>query len=176
MSETRLLRYLLSCGLLTVPILVWNVVFTRFLPLALGSKECSRNIPPLVGYGETILRFAVVLLPFLMPLEAATVIQRRGLFLFIVGTIVYFLAWVALMIFPQSRWSTSLMGSIAPTYTPLIWLTGLGIMGRRLFWPSPYRWWMYIALAFAFVVFHVTHAGIVSARNYLRISAGGASD
>jgi hypothetical protein len=176
MSETGLLRYLLSCGLLTVPILVWNVAFTRFLPPALGSKEFWRNIPPFVGYGENILRFAVVLLPFLMPLEVATVTQRRGLFLFVVGTVIYFVAWVVLMIFPKSRWSTSRMGFLAPAYTPLIWLTGLGIMGRQSYWPWPYRWWVYIALAIGFVAFHVTHAGIVYARNYLRISAGGAAD
>ena len=50
MSETGLLRYLLSCGLLTVPILVWNVVLTSFLPPVLASKEFWRNIPPFVGY------------------------------------------------------------------------------------------------------------------------------
>jgi hypothetical protein len=172
MSETGLLRYLFSCGLLTMPILVWNVVFTRFLPSALGSKEFSRNIPLFVAYGENILRTAIFALPFLMPLDVSTITQQRGLFLFVVGTVIYFLAWVALMIFPQSRWSTSRMGFLAPAYTPLIWLTGLGFIGRRFYWPWPYQRWVYIALAIDFVAFHVTHAGIVYARNYLRIPAG----
>jgi len=176
MSETGLLRYLFNCGLLTLPILVWNVVFTRFLPSALGSKEFWRNIPPFVAYGENILRTAILVLPFLMPLDVSTITQRRGLFLFIVGTVIYFLAWVALMIFPQSRWSTSRTGFLAPAYTPLIWLTGLGFIGRRLYWPWPYRWWVYIALAIGFGAFHVTHAGIVYARNYLRIPAGRVTD
>ena len=166
MSETGLLRYVLSCGLLTVPILVWNVVFTRFLPPALASKEFWRDIPPLVAYGENSLRLAVVLLPFLMPLEVATVAQRRGLLLFVVGTVLYFLSWAALMIIPQSQWSTSRLGFLAPSYTPLVWLAGLALIGRRLYGPWPYRWWVYVVLAGGFITLHVTHASIVYGRHY----------
>lgn len=166
MSETGFLRYVWSCGVLTIPILVWNVVFFRFLPPPLATKEFWRDIPRFVAYGENSLRLAVFLLPFLMPQEVATVVQRRGLLLFMVGTVCYFLAWVALMIAPRSRWSTSPLGFLAPAYTPLLWLVGLGLMGRRLYWPSPYRWWWYIGLAFGFVVLHVAHANIVYARNY----------
>ena len=110
MRETGLARYVLSCGVLTVPILVWNVVCTRFLPPALASNEFSRNIPPLVTYGENILRVVVMLLPFFMPLKMVTVAQRRGVWLFVVGTLLYVLTWVPLMIAPQSRWSTSWLG------------------------------------------------------------------
>ena len=116
-----------------MPILLWNAVFTRFLPPALASTEFSRDIPPLVGYGENTLRVVLMVLPFPMPLEVATVGQRRGLLLFTVGTLLYFLAWVPLMVVPQSRWSTSWLGFVAPAYTPLIWLAGLGLIGRRLY-------------------------------------------
>ena len=63
--------------MLTVPILAWNVAFTRYLPPALGSDEFWRNIPPVVAYGENTLRFLVVVLPFLMPFELTT--ARRHL-------------------------------------------------------------------------------------------------
>ena len=165
-SETGLVRYVLSCGVLTVPILVWNLALTRFLPPALASNEFSRDIPPLVTYGENTLRIAVMVLPFLMPLEVATVGQRRGLLLFAVGTIVYFVSWVPLMIVPHSAWSTSWLGFVAPAYTPLVWLAGLGLIGRRFYLPSPFRWWMYVGLACSFVAFHVTHASMVYARTY----------
>jgi hypothetical protein len=104
--------------------------------------------------------------PFLTPLEVATAGQRRGLRLFAVGTLLYVLAWVLLMIAPESPWSTSWLGFVAPAYTPLVWLTGLGLIGRRLYVPSPYRRWMYVALVCSFVAFHVTHTSIVYARNY----------
>ena len=151
--------------MLTVPILVWNLALTRFLPPALASTEFSRDIPPLVAYGENTLRIAVMVLPFLMPLEVATVRQRRGLLLFAVGTIVYFLSWVPLMIVPESPWSTSWLGFVAPAYTPLVWLVGLGLIGRRFYLPSPFRWWMYVGLACGFVAFHITHTSIVYGRN-----------
>jgi hypothetical protein len=150
----------------TVPILVWNVVCTPFLPPALASNEFSRDIPPFVTYGENVLRIVVLVLPFLMPLGVARVGQRRGLLLFVVGTLLYFLAWVPLMIAPQSQWSTSWLGFVAPAYTPIVWLTGLGLIGCRLYVSSPYRRWMYVALACGFVAFHVTHTSIVYARNY----------
>ena len=168
MSEPGLVRYVMSCGVLTVPILVWNLALTRFLPPALASDEFSRDIPTLVTHGENTLRAVVMVLPFLMPLEVATRGQRRGVRLFVVGTIVYFLSWVPLMIVPQSSWSTSWVGFVAPAYTPLLWLAGLGLIGRRFYVPSPFRWWMYVGLACGFVTFHVTHASIVYARNYER--------
>jgi hypothetical protein len=165
MTETGLARYVWSCGVLTVPILAWNVVFTRYLPPALGSDEFWRDIPPVVTHGENTFRFLVVVLPFLMPFELTTARQHRGTLVFVAGTILYFLAWVPLMLAPQSPWSTSWLGFVAPAWTPLIWLTGLGLIGRRLYVPSPFRWWVYVVLACAFTAFHVAHTSIVYARN-----------
>ena len=172
MSETGLPRYVVSCGVLTVPIVVWNFALTPFLPPALASHEFSRDIPPLVTYGENALRIAVMVVPFLMPLEVATVGQRRGVLLFVVGTMVYFLSWMPLMIVPQSPWSTSWLGFVAPAYTPLVWLTGLGLLGPRLYVPLPFRRWVYVGLACGFVAFHVTHTSIVYARHYGRHATG----
>ena len=166
LSQIRLRDYVLSCGLLTIPILVWNMAFTGFLPPALGSQEFWRDIPPMVTYGENLLRLIVLILPFLMPLDLRMVSQRRGLTLFTVGMVLYFLAWLALILFPQSQWSLSWTGFLAPAYTPLLWLAGLGLIGRRLYWPGPYRWWMYLWLAAGFTAFHVAHASIVYERNY----------
>lgn len=165
MGDTNWQRYLLSCGLLTVPILAWNRVFARFLPPALGSAAFWREIPPVVTYAENGLRVAVVVLPFLMPLDLSTIAARRSFVLFTAGALMYFAAWIPLMIAPRSGWSTSRAGFLAPAYTPLIWLTGIGLLGRGLFWPSPYRWWLYLALACGFVAAHVAHANIVYTRN-----------
>jgi hypothetical protein len=166
LSQVRLRDYVLSCGLLTIPILVWNMAFAGFLPPALGSQEFSRDIPLMVTYGENLLRLIVLILPFLMPLDLTTVSQQRGLKVFVAGMILYFLSWLALIIFPHSQWSLSCVGFLAPAYTPLLWLAGLGLIGRRLYWPGPYRWWMYLWLAAGFTAFHVAHTSIVYERNY----------
>ncbi len=164
LNQVRLREYVPSCGLLTIPILVWNMAFTGLLPPALGSQEFWCHIPPMVTYGENLLRLTVLILPFLTPLDLRTVSQRRGLTLFTVGMVVYFLAWLALILFPQSRWSLSWTGFLAPAYTLLLWLAGLGLIGRRLYWPGPHRCLMYHWLAAGFTAFHGGHASIVYAR------------
>ncbi len=163
----RAWRFVASCGLLILPILLWNVAFTRYLPPALGPAEFWRDIPPVVAYGENAFRVAVVVLPFLMPLDLSTAARRRELWFFVAGMLVYFAAWIPLMLAPHSPWSTSWFGFLAPAYTPFLWLAGIGLVGRKLYWRLPYRPWVYLALGTAFVAFHVTHAAIV----YARVSA-----
>lgn len=174
MSDMALVRYVVSCGVLTLPILVWNVALTRCLPPALAGPEFSRDIPRLVTYGENTLRSAVMVLPFLMPLELVTAGQRRGVRLFVIGMIVYFLLWVPLMVAPHSAWSTHWLGFVAPAYTPLLWLIGLGLTGRRFYGP----WHInpslaYVVLACAFVAVHVAHTHLVYARTHADPDSGG---
>ena len=159
-------HYVVSCGLLTLPILAWNVACTQYLPPPLASADFNRGIPPVVHYTEITLRMTVMVLPFLMPLDLKTAARRRGLWLFLAGTLVYVLAWIPLMVAPQSAWSTSRAGFLAPAYTPLLWLVGLGLTGGRLYRPLPFKPWIYLLLACAFVAVHVTHAQMVYARTY----------
>jgi len=60
LNQVRLRKYVLSCELLIIPVLVWNIAFTGFLPPALGSQEFWRDIPPMVTYGENLLRLIVL--------------------------------------------------------------------------------------------------------------------
>ena len=71
------------------------------------------------------------------------------------------MAWVLLVYFPQSAWSTSLIDSTAAAWTSLIWLIGIGLIGDSLYIPIPYRSWVYIGLSVIFAVFHTLHAVIV---------------
>jgi hypothetical protein len=159
-------RYALNCGLLLLPILVWDAAFTRFLPTALASAEFWRDTPRPLASLEDLFRLMVSVLPFLMPFELASVLQRRGLAVYGVGTALYFSAWAALMIAPSSPWATGPVGFLAPAYTPLIWLLGLALIGQRLYWGRFYRWWMFLVPAVGFVAAHVSHAALVYARTY----------
>jgi hypothetical protein len=166
MRNLSLRRYALSCGLLLLPIFIWNAMFTRFLPSALAMAEFWRDIPPPLGYLENSLRLLVSVLPFLMPLELASVLQRRGLVVYVVGTALYFSAWAALMIAPRSPWATGPAGFLAPAYTPVMWLLGVALLGQRLYWGRFYRWWMFLFPAAGFVAAHVGHTALVYARTY----------
>lgn len=158
-------QYLVSCGLLIVPILVWNAVFTRYLPPALAS-DFNRGIPGPLLAAENVLRTAVMILPFLMPLDVKSAARRGGFWVFVAGVLLYLLAWVPLMIAPESAWSTSRAGFLAPAYTPVVWLVGLGLTGGQLYGSVPFKSWMYLLLAGAFVSVHVAHAFLVYARTY----------
>ena len=95
----------------------------------------------------------------------ATKTERRALLVFMLGTLVYFASWLALMVWPDSAWSTSAVGSLAPAYTPMFFLPSLAVLGKRLFWGSFYRRWMYLLVCIGFLSAHITHAAIVSMRS-----------
>jgi len=91
--------YLVSCGLLTIPILVWNIAFTRYLPPPLAPAEFWRDIPRIIVTGENVSRTLVSVLPFLMPLREEARRRRQGLAWFGIGVSVYFASWLLFICF-----------------------------------------------------------------------------
>jgi hypothetical protein len=146
--------------------MTWNIVFAGKLPRLYSPDVFEENIPAFITNGENIFRLIIFILPLLMPIRIETQTQKIGLAIYIAGTLIYFLSWLAQMYFPQSTWSLSVFGSLAPAYTPLIWLTGIGLIGSTLYFASPYRSWMYITLSFLFTAFHVSHAWAVYTKNF----------
>lgn len=117
-----------------------------------------------MAFAENSLRVAVFGLPFFMPLDVSAPTSKRALLVYAIGTLVYFASWLALILFPASSWATSALGFVAPAYTPFIWLLGIALLGRQLFWGAYYRWWMYLVLALAFLATHISHTAMVYAR------------
>jgi hypothetical protein len=159
-------RYALSCGLLLIPASVWNIALTGYLPPSFAPAEFWRDIPMPLALTENSLRLAVFVLPFLMPLNLAAPGRIRALLVFVLGTLLYFASWLALILFPTSAWSSSALGFAAPAYTPSLWLLGIALLGRELFWGTFYRWWMYAALAIAFLAAHTSHTALVFTRTH----------
>lgn len=155
-----------SCGLLLLPIFVWNLALTPSLPAPWGTDEFQRDIPLMLSVAENATRWMVLGMPFLMPLEVMTVRERRGLLAFGVGVGLYCVSWVALIAAPNSAWAMSAIGALAPAYTPAVWLGALAVLGRRLYWGRWYRWWMYLLPTAGFLAAHIAHAAIVYARTY----------
>ena len=135
----RLSRYALSCGLLLIPAIAWNLAFTSKLMPPSAMAEFWRDIPAPLVLIENSLRALVFGLPFFMPLQITTKPERRALWVFVLGTLVYFASWLALMYWPHSAWASSIFGSLAPAYAPLLFLPSLAVLGKRLFWGHFYR-------------------------------------
>ena len=166
MKIDSFVSYLLNCMMLLLPIMAWNLILANKLPWAYSEEVFSKDIPSFIVSGENVLRLIVFILPVLMPIRIETQGQKLGLWLYIIGTVIYFLSWLVQIYFPQSAWSLSTWGFLAPAYTPLIWLTGIGLIGSSLYLSSPYRSWMYIAISITFIGFHLSHALTVYSRNF----------
>jgi hypothetical protein len=164
MIGKQILKYALNCFILLIPIFLWNMLFTTSLPRGYSIEFFWQDIPPIVGTTENVLRIIAFFLPLLMPLTIETSRQKIGLGIYLAGVAIYFLSWVLQIYSPESAWSSSLFGFLAPAYTTVIWFIGIGLIGDGLFVKVPYKSIIYIAISTVFVVFHTTHAYIVYTR------------
>ena len=138
---------LLNCFWLLIPIFVWNAIFTP--KLTQEGFESDANVPAWMIVLEHILRAVVFILPLLLPLHLKDQWSKIGLALYIVGTLVYFGSWLPLVYRPGAQWSTSAVGLFAPAFTPLILLTGIGLIGHS---------WVYVSLSALFILVHTLHS------------------
>ena len=157
--------YIRNCFWLMVTSILLLFLAADRLPSAFQAEVFWKDIPWFIAWPENLFRTVVFALPAFIPLSIKTTRQRRGLALYIFGTGVYFASWLALIIAPQSWWSLSAPGFLAPAYTPLIWLFGIGLIGERLFASRiGFRPWMFFALTVVFLSFHIAHTALVYGR------------
>jgi len=113
----------------------------------------------------------VMLLPAFMRLRVSTSSQKLGLGLYLTGLLIYFASWAVLIVFPQCAWSTSEIGFMAPAYTPIVWLAGIGLIGTELlFLRVRFKPWIYWTLSALFIVFHNLHVITVFSRGILTVA------
>ena len=157
--------YLRNCFWLMVPSFLLLFLAADRLPASFQPGTFWHDIPWFISWPENLLRTLFFALTALMPFSLATQRQRRGLAVYLLGTVLYIGSWLVLIVAPQSGWSQSAAGFLAPAYTPLIWLFGIGMIHDRLFWPTTrYRPWMFFAVVVAALGFHIAHAAMVYGR------------
>lgn len=161
-----ILKYLLNCFLLLVPVMLWDLFLTGRLPLPFQPATFWSEIPPVLTYGENIVRVLLFMLALLMPLRLETRRQKIGLIVYTVGMLAYFASWLILIFDPAGAWSNSIFGFMAPAYTPLLWLTGIALTGRSFYFSIPYKPWYFILVSAIFLVFHNIHTFLVYSRVY----------
>jgi hypothetical protein len=166
MSFIFVQKYLLNCFILTIPVIIWNIALTNKLPKEFQPAVFRNKIPPILTYGENIFRVIVFLLTLFMPLSFSTIIQEEGLVIYLSGIILYFASWLQLIYLPNSKWSNSMFGFLAPAYTPLFWLIGIGLIGNSFYLHIPYRHWYFISISIIFLLFHNAHALIIYYRTH----------
>lgn len=154
-------KFLKNCFILLIPILIWNLLLTGYLPKSYSQEIFWNGIPRYIGIAENILRMVVMVMPAIMIFSLKTTRQKVGLGFYLGGTFFYFLSWLLLIIYPNSLWSNSALGFMAPAYTPVVWLTGIGLIGNNSFLNIKKLSPIYITIALLFVFFHTLHVYLV---------------
>lgn len=160
----KIKKYLSSCFLLLIPLLLWNILLADYLPKAYDPDIFWKDIPNWIGHSENTLRLVVFIIPTVMILSLKTRLQKIGFGIYLTGIIIYFLSWIVVIIYPLSDWTTSLIGFMAPAYTTLVFFIGIGLIGSKSFFKIPYLSLFYICTSILFVIFHSAHTYIVFQR------------
>lgn len=164
---TSIISKVLSNGYsLILPILLWNILLARYLPPAYEIKSFNTNIPSVISTGELIGRILIFGFPLLMQLNFSGTSGKAGLVIYAVGLLIYFLSWLLIIVFPQSVWSTSMLGFTAPAYTIIIWLVGFSILSDSFYFKIPFSKWYLIVSTMIMTGFHFSHAFYVWHRTY----------
>jgi len=153
---------------LTIPPLLFSFSLMNYLPEALTPATFNENIPPILVMGENIARIFVFGMPLFFSVGLSTRTQKRGLALYLVGIVLYYLSYLLLIWAPDTAWSNSLVGFAAPAYINIFWMSGLGLLGEKFYFPARlrYRPRFFIAPAIIFLIFHITHTVIVYYRHF----------
>jgi hypothetical protein len=153
---------------LTFPPLLFGLSFMNLLPAVLTPDLFNKGIPDVLVNSENIMRILAFAMPAFFSIGLSAKTQKLGLILYLAGVTLYFLSYGALIIYPDSVWSTSMIGFVATAYTNIFWMTGLGLLGEKFYFPArlSYRPVFYIAPVVLFLIFHIMHAVFVYQRSY----------
>lgn len=149
---------MLNCLLFLVPIVVWNTIFIAYLPESYFKMYTDPDIPVFIKWAENLSLLLIFILAALMPLRIKNKTQKLGMGIYLLGLVIYLLAWRPLILFPSGEWSSSIFGFTSLTYTPIILLIGIGLIGEKLYIKLKYRRWVFIAVSFLFIFFRTWHS------------------
>lgn len=136
----------LNCLWLMVPLLVWNIILgPRIMDARITSDLHS---PKWLLMTENVVRIFVFVLPLLLPLQLKDITSKAGLWIYIIGTLIYFASWLPFFFAPQSAWCNNPAGLLAPRLTPFFTFLGVAMIGHS---------WLYGVLAALLIFLHTWH-------------------
>ena len=158
MTYQRLKYYFKNCFLLLIPVLLWNIIFTSYLPEVYTNTSILGDIPAMVRWGEIIAFLSILVLSLMMPLKIKTGVQKLGLIIYFAGLAIYLLAWRPIILYPNGDWSSSFLGFISLAFLPLILLVGIGMLGNKYYFKLQFSRGLYIVLSFILIFLGTWHA------------------
>lgn len=136
----------LNCFWLLVPLLVWNIFLGP--KITIDAVVSDANSPTWLLVAENIFRILVFAFPILLPLRIKDGLSKSGLVIYLAGTLVYFASWLPLLLEPNSAWSQSAVGLLAPRLTPFLPFLGIAMIGHSI---------PYLFISALFIIIHTWH-------------------
>jgi hypothetical protein len=155
MNKELIKNYFKSCFLLFIPILIFNLIFTKYLP-----KHYLQNISHIIVTLESIFRIALIILSVFLKMHLKSKIGKIGIFVYIIGLIIYFGSYYLIINYSNTFIRENVVLKLSGYWTSIIWLLGIGIVGKELFFKVFYNRIIYIILSISFVIIHTWH-GII---------------
>jgi len=166
----NLLRRIMTNGyILIFPIIIWNISFFSYLPSSYAPSNFNSDIPLWIIVGENLFRMVLFIFPLFVQVNIKISFGNKGLIIYLLGVLIYFSSWLAIIISPSSVWSSSVLGYSAPAYTPIIWILGLSMMVDSYYFKYRlnYSKWHFLLPSLSLIGFHISHAIYVYNRTYL---------
>ena len=137
---------LLNCFWLILPLLACNMLLGARITDARVTSDADS--PKWLLIAENLSRILVFAFPLLLPLQFTAAWSKAGFGIYIIGTLVYFTTWLALIFAPHSDWTNSPAGLLAPRLTPFLSFLGIALIGQA---------WPYGLVAAVFILIHTWH-------------------
>ena len=116
--------------------------------ITLEQVTSDAHSPAWLLTAENITRIIIFAAPLILPLRHKDNVSKTGLAIYIIGTLIYFATWIPLIWIPDSLWSQSAAGLLAPRLTPLLPFLGIALIGRS----TPYG-----VFSILFIALHTWH-------------------
>ena len=149
--------YLQNCFILLIPILIWNLIFFHKLPKAFLEAEPTTIKSTIFNIVEHLFRIIVFIMTLFLKLNITSPQQKVGLLIYLAGVLLYFISWIPLINKKETIWKNSYFGLLGPSFTPIIWLLGIALIGNKSFIAIDNVSFIFISLSILFITFHVIH-------------------
>jgi hypothetical protein len=141
-----------SCFWLFIPIIIFNIIFTKYLP-----EFYLKNIHHPIVLIETIARIITIAFSAIMAIKLDNKIGKTGRIVYAIGVLIYFCSYFMVIKFPIALFQDNLIVLLAPYWTSVLWLIGIGLLGNKLLINIPYHYAVYIIISVLFAIIHSIH-------------------
>ncbi|WP_461254960.1 hypothetical protein [Treponema sp. R80B11-R83G3] len=156
-------NYKYNCFWFFIPIIIFNLIFTKYLP-----KHYLKNIKHPIVTLETIARIITITFSIIMEINHDNKMGKIGVIAYIIGVLIYFCSYFIVIKLPITSFNNNIAVLLAPYWTSILWLIGIGLIGNKLFVNIPYHYIIYIVISIVFTILHSIHGYICIEKNEVK--------